>query len=141
MTRLAFGIEEHIGQYLSAKFPELMTHGEYVPHRAVGFVDDEGLLIGGVGLCFENAWDAQLSIHLDNPACLSRGILKQLFTICFDEFRLVRLSCHVKKSNKKARKFVERLNFKLEGVKKRGFDGKRDACIYGLTRDECIWLR
>ena len=140
MTRLAFGIEEHIGHYLSAQFPELMAHGEYVPDRAVGLVADDGMLIGGIGLCFENAWDAQLSIHIDRPGCLTRGILKQLFGICFNEFNLVRLTCHIRKSNKPARKFVERLGFRLEGVKRRGFDGKRDAVIYGQLRSECRWL-
>lgn len=141
MTRLAFGLEDHIGTYLSAHFPELMQAGEYKPHRAVGFVDDEGLLIGAVGLNWINPWDAELSIHLDKPACLSRAILRQLFSICFHEFKLVRLTCHVRKSNKRARKFVERLGWKIEGTKRKGFDGKRDAIVYGLIRDDCRWIR
>jgi RimJ/RimL family protein N-acetyltransferase len=140
VTRLAYGLEEHIGHYLSAHFPELMAAAEYVPHRAVAFVDDEGMLIGAVGLSWLNPWDAELSIHLDKPTCLSRAILKELFSHCFDTLKAVRLTCHVRKSNKRARRFVERLGWKNEGCKRKGFDGKRDAIVYGLVKNECRWL-
>jgi RimJ/RimL family protein N-acetyltransferase len=140
VTRLVYGLEEHVGHYLSANFPELMAAGEYRPHRAAAFVDDEGMLIGAVGLSWLNPWDAELSIHLDKPACLSRSILKELFAHCFDTLKVVRLTCHVRKSNKRARKFVERLGWKIEGCKRRGFDGKRDCVVYGLCREDCKWL-
>lgn len=137
---LVYGLEEHIGHYLSAHFPELMAAGEYMPHRAVGLVDDEGILIGAVGLTWLNPWDAELSIHLDQPACLSRAILRGAFTYWFVTLGALRLTCHVRKSNKRARHYVERLGWKIEGCKRKGFDGKRDCIIYGLLRENCAWL-
>ena len=142
MTRLVWGPEAPIGRYLSAKFPHLMAPGlEYQPEKVVGFIDDDNLLFGAVGLRFENLWDAQLSIFVERPRFLTRSILAELFAKLFVEFGLVRVSCHIAKGNRHARQFVERLGWKLEGVKRRGFDGRLDACIYGMLATECRWLR
>lgn len=117
-----------------------MRHGEYRPDVAVGFVDG-GTLFGAVGLKFENAWDGQLSIYVERPDFLSRATLAALFDMAFTGLGLARLTCHIAKGNKRARRFVERLGWKLEGVKRKGFDGRRDAVIYGLLAGECRWLR
>ncbi len=140
MTELVWGLQEPIGRYLSAHFPELMGVGEYRPDLAAGFVSD-GLLFGAVGLTFENAWDAELSIYVERPGFLTRAILAELFGFAFGRLGLVRLTCRVAKGNRHARRFVERLGWRLEGVKRRGFDGRRDAVIYGMLATECRWLR
>ena len=139
--RLAWGLEEPIGRYLSAQFPELMRFGEYQPDLAAGFVDNAGVLFGAVGLRFDNAWDAQLSIYVERRGLLTASVLRELFTVAFGRLQLVRLTCRVAKGNRRARDFVERLGFRLEGSMRRAFDGRRDAMVYGMTATECRWLK
>ena len=141
MTRLAWGLEEPIGQYLSAHFPALMMPDvEYRPHWAVGFVDGDGVLFGALGLRYVAPWDGELSIYCERPQWASRAILRHLFHLAFVERGLERLSCSIAKKNGRARRLVERLGFKLEGVRRHGFDGRKDAVCYGLLRSECHWL-
>ena len=140
--RLAWGLEGPIGNYLSAHFPHLMRPGlEYRPDWAVGFVDDEGRLFGALGLCFDSPWDGQLSIYSERPQWATRAVLRHLFRLAFVERGLVRLTCRIERRNRHARLLVERLGFRLEGVMRMAFDGVNDACIYGMTRDGCRWLK
>jgi RimJ/RimL family protein N-acetyltransferase len=138
--RLAWGLEGPIGNYLSAHFPHLMRPGlEYRPDWAVGFVDEQGRLYGALGLCFDSPWDGQLSIYCERPRWASRAVLRQLLRLCFHERGLVRLTCHIRRDNRHARVFVERLGFRFEGMKRKAFDGVHDAAMYGLLEKDC-WL-
>ncbi len=45
------------------------------------------------------------------------------------------------RSNRKARKLLERLGFKLEGVLRRASPIGQDVFVYGMTKSECRWVR
>jgi hypothetical protein len=77
------------------------------------------------------------------------GIGERCWTVrvCRDLARYVflRLGCHrltarTRPSNAKARRALDRLGFKVEGVARDWF-GNEDAVIYGLLRRECRLLR
>lgn len=137
--RLAWGIEEHLGEYLTANFPDLAVYGMYKPDLAVGFVNNDDRLVGALGMIMLNAFDGSLSIFMDRP-CFTASILRELYNKVFIDMNLVRLTCHVSKRNRKARLFVEHMGFRMEGVKRRGFDGVHDAVVYGMLKNECRWL-
>lgn len=142
MITLAWGVEEAVGQYISANFPELTTGALYRPHMAVGFIDKTGTMRGALALRLLNSFDGSLSIAIDDWRFFpSKDILRELFTKVFVGPRpLVRLTCVIARGNRRARRLVEHLGFKLEGVKRHGFDGRQHGCIYGMTADECPWI-
>lgn len=140
--KLVWGISQHIDECISAKFPELTKTRPYKSHGAVGLISDDGRLVGGIAIRFLNDFEGSLSIWIDHPCYFpSKSDLELLFERSFKEAGLTRLSCSIMRRNRKARKLVEHLGFKLEGVSPRGFDGKRDKCLYGMTIDNCPWLK
>lgn len=139
--RLAWGIDDAVGEYISAHFPELTARTMLKPHVAVGFVDNQDRLVAGVALNLESAFEGSLSIYASVRNFATRPMLGTLFRFVFHEKGLARLTCQVAKPNRRARRFVEKLGFRMEGVKRRGFDGRKDAVVYGMTADDCRWLK
>lgn len=73
------------------------------------------------------------------PGWLTRTHLREFFAYPFLQLGCRRVTGIVHRKNKHARKINERLGFKLEGVCRHGFENG-DACVYGLTREDCKWI-
>lgn len=125
-----------VANWLASRLP---IGGAIDPYKSVAVLDDEGQIIGAIVMNRCNGWDAELSIYAPGLRW-SRHLLRDLFSFCFSHLGLSRLTVHVMKKNKIGRRFVERLGWRLEGVKRAAFPGSIDACIYGLLRDECRFL-
>lgn len=138
--KVSWGIDDVVGEYISIRFPRLTSHALYKPHVAVGFVDNDNVLIGGLGLRRLNLFDGELSIAAEKRNFISSNILRELFTWAFIDQGFTRLTCNIAKPNKRARRFVEKVGFSLEGTKKKGFDGVKDACVYGMLKEDCRWI-
>lgn len=82
--------------------------------------------------------DIRMHIASSSPRWCQRGILRALFDFPFGQLRVGRVTAIIQKSNRKARRFVERIGFRLEGVHPR--DGGPTLCSYGMTRASCRWL-
>jgi RimJ/RimL family protein N-acetyltransferase len=74
------------------------------------------------------------------PGWLTREHLKAFFSYPFEQLGVRRVTGIVHRKNKHARDINERLGFKLEGVCRHGFDDG-DACVYGLLKRDCKWIR
>lgn len=112
---------------------------------AIGWLRDisetRSEIVGGVVLYKKSEWDAELSIAL-LPSCrITRGDIGTLFSVAFEGFGLKRLTCHIARRNTRARRFVEHIGFRQEGALRRGYDGTQTAIVYGMTVDECPWLK
>ncbi len=70
---------------------------------------------------------------------LTKGALRVFFAYPFEQLDCCRVTTLVAKKNKRARRFNDKLGFKLEGVVRRGF-GHDDACVYGMLIHECRWI-
>jgi alkanesulfonate monooxygenase SsuD/methylene tetrahydromethanopterin reductase-like flavin-dependent oxidoreductase (luciferase family) len=58
----------------------------------------------------------------------------------FDQLGVKRVQATIAKGNKAARKFVERLGFRYEGLARFGFSATQHAAVYSMLREECRWL-
>lgn len=138
--RLVWGLDQVVSDYVSAQFPIAARRGGLVPHTAVGVADAAGVLCGGIVLTDWRGHDGCLSIYMARPA-LTDEMVRQLCEWAFRGEKMKRLTAEIAKRNKRARKFVEHIGFRLEGTLRHGWhDGKDDMCIYGLTHDACKWL-
>lgn len=138
--RLLWGADETISRLISSSFPELTEHSPFIAHAAVGFVNDDDEIVGGIAIRLLNSFDGSLSIFILPGEQLTRSMLRTMFTRAFREIGLTRLSCSIAKSNKRSRRLAERVGFVLEGTRRRGYDGTRDACLYGMLATECRWM-
>jgi hypothetical protein len=95
------------------------------------------------GVVFHNyhGHDIEMSAAADDPLWCLPETLRQLFAYPFAQLNCVRMTTITGRKNKRARKIDERLGFRLEGVVRKGIDGKEDAVIYGLLKSECKWIK
>ena len=139
--RLVWGLDGEIARYVAAHFPIVLERGGYDTFKAVGFADEEDRIFGGLVVSEYRGHDADLSIFAERPGFINRRILREFFHWAFNVEGFRRLTAKVAKKNKRSRRLVEGLGFRLEGTQKYGFDdAKDDLCLYGMTYDRCPWL-
>lgn len=119
---------------LCAWLEERLTSAKFTHYQCVGVMRGEKLV--GV-VCFHNhvGPNVEVSVASDDPRWLSAGVLRALAHYPFEILKVARVSAVTHKRNKRARKGVERLGFKLEGVLRKMYEND-DACVYGLLRED-----
>lgn len=126
-----------VGEYMTEK-----TGAEYAPgtFQAMIVCNDNKDMVAGVVFNNFRKTDVEVSCASDNPAAWRPNVCAAIFKYAFDQLGCVRCTSITTKGNKKARSFLESLGFVLEGNIRLGYDGRRDALIYGLLRSECRFL-
>lgn len=133
--RLLFGSDEYICQWVSARVDANIVKG-----KAIGVIDGGDRLIAGVAYSNWRGCDIEMLCAAENMRWLSRVRLAAFFSYPFVQLGCLRVTAITAKRNKRARKFIERIGFRLEGTHPRALEGK-DACSYGMLRENCKWLR
>lgn len=117
---------------LNDKFDPVLSQG-------IG-ITKNGKLACGVVYSNYRETDVEMSVYCDDSKLWSKAALRAFFLYPFKTLGCKRVTAIIHKRNKVARHFVERLGFRLEGVMKEALkDG--DACIYGMTKNECKWVK
>lgn len=84
--------------------------------------------------------DCELSCASETGMAWKPGVLNAVFQYVFGQLGCTRCTAITRKNNTKARAFLEALNFQLEGNVRRGYDGDKDALVYGLLAEECLYF-
>lgn len=83
--------------------------------------------------------DIEIGLCGDDPRWVSRGVLRTVFKRVLDYgCNRATVTCH--SDNKKMHRFLERLGFVKEGVKREAMDGG-DEVIFGLLKNEFMLER
>lgn len=128
---------EMVGKYVMEKTDATFTPGMY---QAFMVVNDNQDFVAGVVISNFRKWDCDISCVSETPAAWRPHVCRAIFKYVFDQLGCVRCTSITSKANRKARSFLESLGFQLEGNARLGYDGRRDAMIYGLLRSECRFL-
>lgn len=96
-----------------------------------------GVIVSNVRYSAGKAIDCEISCATESSVAWRPEVCKAVFGYIFDQIGAVRCTSIVRKNNTKSRKFLEALNFQLEGNVRKGYDGQKDALIYGLLAEEC----
>ena len=88
---------------------------------------------------------SEVMIHFMNePGGLTREVIRKAFGFPFNELHVPRLVSYcVKGVTDKAGDFLERLGFRIEGVRKEAArlpDGPQDVKMFRMLKRECKWL-
>jgi RimJ/RimL family protein N-acetyltransferase len=75
---------------------------------------------------------------VNDPRCVTRRVLRSIFTALFS--RAVRVTFMTRPENQKAITGIRRLGAQYEGYCRLGLEGKWDALVFGMLRDECAYL-
>lgn len=98
---------------------------------------------GALAVVVYNAQDEMnigISIATSSPKWCSKRVLKVIFGFPFIQLGLNRVTATINENNAKSISLVERLGFQKEGYLRQYYDNS-GAVIYGITKDECRWLK
>jgi RimJ/RimL family protein N-acetyltransferase len=128
-----------VGQYLMEKIKGCtLAPGMY---QAFALLNDAGDFVGGVAINnYRPNNDCHITLAAETPLAFRPHVMRAVFTYIFDQLKCVRCTGVTTKRNKRSRAFMLHNGFELEGNIRRGYDGKRDALIFGLLRENCRYL-
>ena len=137
MIQLILGHDEHVARWVQKQFPQIVSFGQCV---AIGVARQDRLIAGVVYYNYHpHMIDA--SFAATDPRWCSRRILRAMFKYPWEQLQIRRLQVTVAKRDRRGRKTLERVGFKLEGVMRRAMPDGTRACIYSMLREECKWLK
>lgn len=136
-----YGADAHVVDFVKRRIPH-MRDRDFGPASALGVVDQDGIILGGVVFHAYRPQDGdiEMSAAFDHPRWAMPQTLRHLFRYPFVQLNCIRMTTITPRGNKRARRFDEGLGFKLEGVLRKAVSGQ-DAMIYGMLRSECRWLK
>ncbi len=138
-TRLVFNDDFAVGEWVARRIPHIGSAREWGGFRAIGVALNDKPIAGAV---YNNSrgFDMEISFAADSPRWANRGTIRGILAYPFIQCGCTRLTATIAKRNKRARRLVEGLGFKQEGCLQRGLDGRQDAILYGLQRENCRWI-
>ena len=137
--RVITGLDLAVGEWVAKQIEPHYSIDKFWPCTAMGFEKD-GELIAGVMYHNYRKTDIELSAAAINERWLSRKNLQEIFNYPYNQLGCIRTTAVTGRKNRRARKLLEGLGYRLEGVCRLGWEGKQDAFIYGMTKDECKWI-
>jgi RimJ/RimL family protein N-acetyltransferase len=100
---------------------------------------EDGRILGVVVFDAFTPYDVNMHIVIEDRRCVTRRILKEVFSYPFKQLGLRRVTGLVPASNVPALAFDLRLGFRHEGRKLHGA-GDEDEIVLGMTRESCRWI-
>ena len=85
--------------------------------------------------------DIRVIIASDDPKWCLPGVLRQLFYYPFELAGCTRITAIIKDGNERSLKLCRGLGFRKEGVLRRGYNGRTNAIVLGMLKEECKWLK
>jgi hypothetical protein len=72
---------------------------------------------------------------------LTKAFIVRAMAFPFIQCNFTRITCLVARKNTLSRHFIRRFGgWKLEGIMRRAGPGGDDLLLYGMLREECLWL-
>lgn len=132
---------------LLCQYMQTKTDTQFDPAQCQGFavLAEDGtfmaaVLVSNVRFSDGKAIDCEISCANESSISWKPEVCRAIFSYIFMQLGCVRCTSITKKNNVKARGFLEALNFKLEGCVRKGYDGDKDALIYGLLAEDCAYV-
>ncbi len=138
--RLVCAFPGDVAAWVLARIPHMNSFSDYA---AIGVVNEAGGLVAGAVYheYHPDVGDIQVAFAADDPRWAQKGTIAGILAFPFYQLGCVRVTALCGKSNRRTRRFVEGIGFKLEGVVRKGLKTE-DMCIYGLLAEEADkWLR
>lgn len=136
-SRVIYGYDKIVCDFVASAFPHIQSFDGCI---GLGIAKDNRIL-AGVVIELKTPFDAHVSVFSIRPDVWTRQTVQEVFSYLFDHLGVARITCLTAKKNKRSRKTIEGLGFRHEGTLKKGLDGNRDAIVYGMTEEQCRWIK
>ena len=107
--------------------------------RAMSAVDNDGEYVCVVVFTGFSSINIDINIAMNGKKMTPKGTIEmfnKVFSFCFDELHVQRVTGLTGMSNKKAKNIIEHFGFKLEGVMRKAMPEGEDMAVYGFLADE-----
>lgn len=135
---MLYGEDDAVVQFVERHNRDVSIGGKRV---GLGVVRQNKLVAGVVFQNQRGDVDIEVVIAATDASWAYPATLRTIFNYPFVQLGLVRMTAIIGRKNKRSRRFCEGLGFKQEGCIRRALNGRQDAMIYGLLRNECKFLR
>ena len=115
------------------------THFDGRWFEGLGFLDAQERLCGGVIYYNFTGEDIEAAAAGEGQ-WLTPLKVRAIFLYPFVQLGCERMTAWVAKSNNDSRRFVERLGFVMEGVKRRALPRGENEIMYGMLKRDCRWI-
>lgn len=105
----------------------------------LGFVIGNNLIGGLVYHNIREKHDLWWTIYTIDKRWCTRRILKQIFGIAFDVYKVRRISLLVNTDNQSCINLVSKLGFKKEGCLRNYRENNADCYVFGMLKSENLW--
>lgn len=131
------GQNEAVAEWVAQRIPAMESGRDFGACTTIGVVDRNQIPIAGV--VFHN-WQPryssiEISCAADRSTWLTKSLIRFILGHAFDGVGCNRLQAITPRKNHTARRFLENLGFKREGLARAGF-GSDDAVIYSMLARE-----
>ena len=131
-------VDHEIAAWIAQRVP-YVRHLE--PCRCIAFRRrDSGEIVYGGAFNEFRGRDVQYHAACDDPAVLTRSRIRLLFEYPFEQLGVERISCVIAASNKRSRRVVEGLGWKLEGTIRKFYADDEDGHLFGILKSDCKWI-
>jgi hypothetical protein len=104
-----------------------------------GIYKKEKLVCGLIFSCNNPQKDVYLTIYSTTPSWCTRDSLRFILVdTCIGVYNCRRATALTSRKNKRARQFLEKVGFKLEGIQRKARVDGNDNCIYGILKEEIL---
>lgn len=143
MIEQVFGCDRLVAEFVAGLIPGLGSAEDFGSHAAIGFALDGRLIAGAVYHEYRklaHGADIRLAFGATNPRWGTKRNIRAVFAFPFLQCDCARVTTVAGRRNEAARRLNERVGFKFEGLVRHAWDGREDAVLYGMLREECRWL-
>ena len=137
--RLLFNADDHVFDFIKEHIG--MDFEANGPFKAVGILDNDGLLVAGA--CYHDFFNNSAMF----AGAASRGrkwatknVMRGLFAHAFIALELHRLTALVDETNTQAVKWNLKAGFVEEGRLREAGKDESDVIVFGLLKSECRWI-
>lgn len=125
---------EYVSEKTQMRVEPILTQGFII---ATG----SGDMVGAVLISMYRGFDCHVSAAVETPLAWSIPVRRVLANYVFGQLGCVRATAITKKRNVRARRALEAAGFHLEGNLRLGYDGSKDALVYGLLASDCVYFQ
>tara|TARA_R110002167_G_scaffold106873_1_gene273785 strand:- start:7135 stop:7560 length:426 start_codon:yes stop_codon:yes gene_type:complete len=139
MTELVCGRDDELAAWAEEHFPDCAPLSR--PLTAIGVSSNDGDIMGVAIFHNYRQTDIEITFITATPRWATPGNIRGILNYPFVQLGVKRMTAITTKSNKKARKFMTGLGFRLEGVHPYAAKDGTSACTYGLYPENAEkWL-
>lgn len=137
MAQLIFGHDEELAQWAESEYPEGAPFPR--PVVAIGIADKDTERLYGVAMYSGfTPTNVDFGMITVSRRWATKGTVRAILYYPFIQLGAKRMTALTLKSNKHARRVLEKFGFRQEGVHPYGFPNGKTAVSYGLYRDHVI---